>query len=147
MHLEYQSSFPEDLKDIATDILMKCQDIRIFTFSGNLGAGKTTMIKAMCHALGYRGEVTSPTFSLINEYDTGKEPIYHMDLYRIKYTEEAFDIGIEEYLYSGVYCFIEWPEIIESIIDETYCQVKIETNHDGVRKIDVRKIHETTEIH
>jgi tRNA threonylcarbamoyladenosine biosynthesis protein TsaE len=138
--ITYITSNPEEMKTIAQDILVKCPDYRVFTFSGNLGAGKTTLIREMCHYLGYKGNVTSPTFSLVNEYSTGSEVIYHMDLYRLKNMEEAYDIGIEEYLFSGEYCFIEWPEIIEPILNDGHWQVMIEVNSEGVRKIDVFKI-------
>ncbi|MFZ1558817.1 MAG: tRNA (adenosine(37)-N6)-threonylcarbamoyltransferase complex ATPase subunit type 1 TsaE [Saprospiraceae bacterium] len=144
--ITYTTSNPEEMKTIAKDILLKCSGPGIFTFSGNLGAGKTTLIREMCHHLGYKGDVTSPTFSLVNEYSTGSEVIYHMDLYRLKNMEEAYDIGIEEYLFSGEYCFIEWPEIIEPILNDGHWQVKIEVNSEGVRKIDVSKIPQTTEI-
>jgi tRNA threonylcarbamoyladenosine biosynthesis protein TsaE len=144
--ITYITSIPEEMQLIAKDILLKCSGPGIFTFTGNLGAGKTTLIREMCHHLGYQGDVTSPTFSLINEYSMGKNLIYHMDLYRIKSIEEAYDIGIEEYLYSGEYCFIEWPEIIEPIIIIGHWQVTIDVNSEGVRKIEVCKIPETTEI-
>jgi tRNA threonylcarbamoyladenosine biosynthesis protein TsaE len=144
--ITYLTSSPEEMKTIAQDILVQCEEFRVFTFSGNLGAGKTTLIREMCHHLGYKGDVTSPTFSLVNEYSIGGEVVYHMDLYRLKNIEEAYDIGIEEYLFSGEYCFIEWPEIIEPILCDGYWQVKMEVNAEGVRKIDVSKIPQTTEI-
>jgi len=145
MYLEYSTDRAEEMQMIAKDILLKCSGPGIFTFTGNLGAGKTTLIREMCHHLGYKGDVTSPTFSLVNEYNMGSDLIYHMDLYRIKSIEEAYDIGIEEYLYSGEYCFIEWPEMIEPIINNGHWQVTIDVNSEGVRKIDVCKIPETTE--
>ncbi len=145
MYLEYSTDRAEEMQMIAKDILLKCSGPGIFTFTGNLGAGKTTLIREMCHHLGYKGDVTSPTFSLVNEYNMGSDLIYHMDLYRIKSIEEAYDIGIEEYLYSGEYCFIEWPKMIEPIINNGHWQVTIDVNSEGVRKIDVCKIPETTE--
>lgn len=144
MYLEYYTEKPEEMLLIAKDILLKCSGSGIFTFTGNLGAGKTTLIREMCRQLGYKGDVTSPTFSLINEYIYGNDLIYHMDLYRLKSIEEAFDIGIEEYLYSGEYCFIEWPEIIEPLINTVHWQVTIHVKSEDDRKIEVCKIPETT---
>jgi tRNA threonylcarbamoyladenosine biosynthesis protein TsaE len=91
-----------------------------------MGAGKTTMIKALCRELGVTDIVQSPSFSIINEYKTNRgEPIFHFDFYRIKKLEEVFDIGYEEYLYSGFYCFIEWPELMEELLPEDVIKVCI----------------------
>jgi len=110
----------------AEDILAVAGNRRIIAFSGPLGAGKTTIIKAICSKLGATGSVTSPSFTLINEYLTENgQPVYHIDLYRIKNINEAYDIGIEEYLYGNGYCFIEWPEIIEEILPEDSVKIKI----------------------
>ena len=92
-----------------------------------MGAGKTTFIKAICTELGVKGRMSSPTFSLINEYLTSSgQKIYHFDFYRIKSEKEAFDLGYEEYFYSGNYCFIEWPDKIENLLPENCAKVKIE---------------------
>jgi tRNA threonylcarbamoyladenosine biosynthesis protein TsaE len=94
-----------------------------------MGAGKTTMIKALCRELGVTDIVQSPSFSIINEYKTNRgEPIFHFDFYRIKKLEEIFDIGYEEYLYSGFYCFIEWPELMEELLPEDVIKVSIEVD-------------------
>ncbi len=125
----------EDVPDCAASLLKQCQESRIFVLNGNLGAGKTTLIKALCSHLGYQGDVTSPTFSLINTYMGTNAEIYHMDLYRLKDTVEAMDIGIEEYLSSGQYCFIEWPDHIVDLIDEPFYSIQIDIITDQSRKI------------
>ena len=146
MVLEYSSYHTGDLKNIARDILMQCNESNVFAFTGNLGAGKTTMIKEMCKELGYTGQVTSPTFSLINEYATDTDLIIHMDLYRLKNTSEALDIGIEEYFYNDFYCFIEWPDVVFPLLHFVYYQITINVNDENVRKIDVCKSQENKEI-
>jgi tRNA threonylcarbamoyladenosine biosynthesis protein TsaE len=99
---------------------------KIFAFFGSLGTGKTTIIKAICEVLGTKDIVTSPTFTIVNEYRTfSGESIYHIDFYRIKNNEEVFDFGIEEYFASGSYCFMEWPELIESILPPETINVRI----------------------
>jgi tRNA threonylcarbamoyladenosine biosynthesis protein TsaE len=99
---------------------------RLFAFYGAMGAGKTTIIKSICEVLGVKDTVTSPTFTIVNEYRTLKgESVYHIDFYRIRKTEEVFDFGLEEYFESGSYCFMEWPELIESILPENIVRVRI----------------------
>lgn len=115
-------------------------DQRIVTFSGEIGAGKTTFIRAFCKHLGVRQQVTSPTFSLVNEYtyldETGRPQfIYHMDLYRLKRVEEALDFGIEEYLDAGSYCLIEWPELIEDLLPEDTVRINLQIVQDSSRKV------------
>jgi tRNA threonylcarbamoyladenosine biosynthesis protein TsaE len=108
----------------------------IWTFTGEIGAGKTTLIKAICRTLGFEGSVSSPTFSLVNEYeDQLGDTFYHMDLYRLNDTEEALDIGIEEYLDSGRRCLIEWPGMIEYLLPEDTFRIKLEIASDSSRKI------------
>ncbi len=108
-------------------------------FSGEIGAGKTTFIQAICRYLGVQENVTSPTFSLVNEYQSihdQNKPIYHLDLYRLNNMEEAINIGIEEFLYSPSYCFIEWPEIITPLLeDEEVVRIQIEIVKDSTRKV------------
>jgi tRNA threonylcarbamoyladenosine biosynthesis protein TsaE len=109
---------------------------RVFAFYGKMGAGKTTFIQAICHVLGTNDNVTSPTFALINEYKTEPgDSIYHFDFYRIKDMEEAFDLGYEDYFYSGSWCLIEWPEKIEPLLPEGYVKVTITVEDDETRKI------------
>ena len=99
---------------------------RIFAFYGAMGSGKTTIIKAICEELGAKDIVTSPTFTIVNEYRTlAGESIYHIDFYRIRKTEEVFDFGLEEYFESGSYCFMEWPELIEEILPQNIVKVRI----------------------
>jgi tRNA threonylcarbamoyladenosine biosynthesis protein TsaE len=111
---------------------------RIFAFYGSMGAGKTTFIKSICKALGATDIVTSPTFTLVNEYrTTAGESIYHIDFYRIKKQEEVFDFGIEEYLSGDSYCFMEWPELIEEILPAGTVRVRITVDQDEQRTLSV----------
>lgn len=99
----------------------------VFAFYGKMGAGKTTFIKSICEALGVKDVVTSPTFAIVNEYADAKgQPVYHFDFYRIKNLREAYDMGCEEYFYSGYPCFIEWPELVEELLPEDTVKVGIE---------------------
>lgn len=117
MKRKLETSFSiESIEDVAFQLLQTFELHRIFLFTGNLGAGKTTFISAICKSLGCIDIVSSPTFSLINEYKIGSESLFHFDLYRLKNLEETMDIGFEEYIYSGNYCFIEWPEKVTKIL-------------------------------
>ena len=108
----------------------------VFAFYGKMGAGKTTFIKAICEALGVTDPVASPTFAIVNEYaDAQGQPIYHFDFYRIKNLREAYDIGCEEYFYSGYPCFIEWPEMVEELLPEDAVKVTIEVLEDEARVV------------
>jgi ATPase, YjeE family len=114
---------------------------RVFAFYGTMGAGKTTFIKAICEQLGSEDNVTSPTFALINEYTTKNgSVIYHFDFYRIRKIEEAFDLGYEDYIYSGNYCFIEWPEMIEQLLPGGIVEVKITEGENGSRIVTAEKL-------
>ena len=138
--MELICSSPESLEDIARQILDHLNnDERVVLFEGDLGAGKTSLIKKICSRLGCEDHVTSPTFSLINEYQNDNGSIYHIDLYRLESTEEAIQIGIEDYLYSGNWCFIEWPALIEPILERPYVSVKIEIDSITTRKIRILK--------
>lgn len=120
---------------MASDLLEEYPEERFFAFFGKMGVGKTTLIKELCTHLGVEETVCSPTFAIINEYTTGEgEPVYHFDFYRLKSAEEAFDIGYEEYFYSGAYCFTEWTEKIETLLPEHYVRVEIE-EENGVRTL------------
>jgi tRNA threonylcarbamoyladenosine biosynthesis protein TsaE len=124
------------LKCVAKELLIYAGGIRIFAFYGPMGAGKTTFIQAICHSLGSDDLVTSPTFAIINEYNTSlSERIYHFDFYRIKNPDEAYDLGYEDYFYSGNYCFIEWPEMIGPLLPDQYLEVSIVVTGDDVRTI------------
>ena len=100
-----------------------------------MGAGKTTFIKAICEELGCQDVITSPTFAIVNEYSSDTTPIYHFDFYRIKKLEEVYDMGYEEYFYSGALCFIEWPELIEELLPDDAVRVNINEQEDGSRTI------------
>ncbi len=130
--------FTEDqLGDIASKILKKYPEQRVFAFYGAMGVGKTTLIKAICQKLGIIDIAGSPTFSIVNQYQTRQgNRINHFDFYRMKKPEEAFDIGYEEYLYSGEFCFMEWPEIIEHLLPEDCCRVYLE-DRNGKRFIKI----------
>lgn len=108
----------------------------VVAFYGKMGAGKTTLIKAICTELSVKNNVTSPTFALVNEYTTStKEIIYHFDFYRINRIEELFDLGYEEYFYSGHFCFVEWPELAEDILPDDILKITIEVNSKNKRTI------------
>ena len=125
----------KELPEIARKLVEQFAEERVFAFYGKMGAGKTTFIQSVCRVLGSDDTVTSPTFALINEYNTQKSgSVFHFDFYRIKNLEEVFDLGYEDYLYSGSYCLIEWPELIESLLPEKVVRVKIEVEPDGSRK-------------
>ena len=113
-----------ELPFVAQEILADIQH-KIILFDGEMGAGKTTLIKEMIQQMGSDDETSSPTFSIVNEYETKMGKVFHFDLYRIKSEEEAMDFGVEEYLDSGNYCFIEWPDKIENLVPETFHRVKI----------------------
>jgi tRNA threonylcarbamoyladenosine biosynthesis protein TsaE len=124
------------LADAAEKFLKHFGEKRIFAFYGSMGAGKTTIIKAICKALGAIDIVSSPTFTLINEYRTsGGDTLYHIDFYRIKKQEEVFDFGIEEYLYGESYCFMEWPELVEEILPEGTINVRISVDDNKQRTL------------
>lgn len=109
---------------------------KVFAFYGKMGAGKTTFIKAICEELGVKDVITSPTFAIVNEYEgDGNATIYHLDFYRIKKLDEVYDMGYEEYFFSGNPCFIEWPELIEDLLPEDVTKVTIEEAEDGSRLV------------
>lgn len=116
----------EGLAEVSDYLMSKREEADIIAFYGSMGAGKTTLIKDLCHRMGVTDEVNSPTFAIVNEYVTEEgEFVYHFDFYRIKKLEEAYDIGYENYFYSGNLCLIEWPEMIEPLLPERYIRVDI----------------------
>lgn len=128
----------ENLPEVARRFLDENKDHRTFAFFGDLGSGKTTFIKAICNELNVVDIVNSPTFSLINEYRSEKgNTIYHMDFYRINSINEALDIGIEDYLTTNNYCFIEWPEKIESILPNQTTYIKITEDEEKGRILNI----------
>ena len=130
----------ENIREAAREFISQIGEHTVFAFFGKMGAGKTTFIKAVCEELGVEDVITSPTFAIVNEYTSPSErsgggPIYHFDFYRIKKLEEVYDMGYEDYFYSGALCFIEWPELIEELLPEDAVRVTIEENPDGSRCI------------
>ncbi|MDB5005587.1 MAG: tsaE [Mucilaginibacter sp.] len=130
----------QELPSIAIQLLSHAGDQKIFLFHGDMGAGKTTLIKSLCEALGVTGSVTSPTFAIVNEYKGSSAKIYHFDFYRLKSQTEALDMGAEEYFYSGNYCFIEWPEKIPDMLPAHYISISLKVLNDDSREISVEKI-------
>jgi tRNA threonylcarbamoyladenosine biosynthesis protein TsaE len=130
----------EDLKQAATTLLAFAGDEKIFLFEGDMGAGKTTFIKVIAETLGVEDLVSSPTFSIVNEYLGKNGRIYHFDFYRIKDVQEAYDIGYEEYFYSGDLCFVEWPEKIAALLPEHYIKIGIQVTGTDQRTISLAKI-------
>lgn len=131
--------FDEEGKQVsARSVLDVYPDRRVYAFQGGMGAGKTTFIKQLCEDLGVTDIVNSPTFAIVNVYDrTEGSEIYHFDCYRLKSIVEAQDFGAEDYLYSGNYCFVEWPDIIEPLLPEDTVYIHIEPQPDGKRLLSV----------
>lgn len=130
----------DELDATAVSILSFASHSRVFLFYGDMGAGKTTLIKSLCKALGVADNISSPTFAIVNEYRAANNTIYHFDFYRLKTETEAMDMGFEEYLYSGSYCFIEWPEKVPELLPENYISVNIQVVANGARYITVKHI-------
>ena len=132
----------EQIREAARTFIENIGDHTVFAFYGKMGAGKTTFIKAICEELGVDDVITSPTFAIVNEYSLTShlspltsDSIYHFDFYRIKKLEEVYDMGFEDYFYSGALCLIEWPELIEDVLPEDAVKVAINENADGSRTI------------
>lgn len=127
----------ENLNAAAKEFIAAMGENTVFAFYGKMGAGKTTFVKALCEQLGVTDPITSPTFAIVNEYrsDESGELIYHFDFYRIKNLSEVYDMGYEDYFYSGALCFIEWPELIEELLPPTAVKVSISEQADGSRLI------------
>lgn len=124
-----------DINEAAKQFIENMGDGKVFAFYGKMGAGKTTFIKAICEELGVDDVITSPTFAIVNEYQsaTTGDSIYHFDFYRIKKLEEVYDMGYEDYFYSGSLCFLEWPELIDDLLPENATKVTIEATEEGGR--------------
>jgi len=125
----------EHIREAARTFIENIGDHTVFAFYGKMGAGKTTFIKAICEELGVSDVITSPTFAIVNEYTAQDKPVYHFDFYRIKKLEEVYDMGFEDYFYSGALCLIEWPELIEDVLPEDAVKVSIQEKEDGSRAI------------
>lgn len=121
----------------AQDLIQFGSSTSLWCFEGEMGSGKTTLIQSVCASLGVKDEVTSPTFSLVNEYQSASgNPIYHFDFYRIRNLEEVFDIGYEDYFYSGHLCLIEWPSLIEPLLEqETTLRIQLTKTSEAERSI------------
>ena len=135
--MEYTIHSLDEINQAASLFIHSMKDKTIFAFYGNMGAGKTTFIKAVCEQLGVTDVVNSPSFSIINEYSLPeqKKKIYHFDFYRIKKENEVYDIGYEDYFYSGNLCFLEWPELVEDLLPENTVRVHIQVQKDLSRVI------------
>lgn len=135
----------EHIHDAAREFIAQIGTHRVFAFYGKMGAGKTTFVKAVCEVLGVDDVITSPTFAIVNEYEASSPSpfpatsfpsiIYHFDFYRIKRLEEVYDMGYEDYFYSGALCFIEWPELVEDLLPDDAVRVTIEELADGSRQV------------
>ena len=127
----------EKIQEAAKNFVANMGDNTVFAFYGKMGAGKTTFVKAICEELGVEDTITSPTFAIVNEYrsDLAGELIYHFDFYRIKKLDEVYDMGYEDYFYSGAICFIEWPELIEELLPGNTMKVSIEELESGEREV------------
>ena len=131
MEIKIQSI--DTIREAAREFIEKMGDRKVFAFYGKMGAGKTTFVKAICEELGVNDVITSPTFAIVNEYEAHDASIYHFDFYRIKKIEEVYDMGYEDYFYSGGLCFIEWPELIEDLLPEDAVKVTICVNDNDER--------------
>jgi len=130
----------DELKAAAEKLITFGGSAKIFLFYGDMGAGKTTFIKSLCESLGTQDNITSPTFSIVNEYEGAGGKIYHFDFYRLKNETEALDMGYEEYFYSGNYCLIEWPEKIAGLLPAHYIRVDIQVLNSNERSLTFTKI-------
>lgn len=128
----------KELEEVSKELIPYIIKNKVVAFYGKMGVGKTTLIKSICNLMQVNNTVTSPTFALVNEYSTHTgELIYHFDFYRVNKTEEIFDLGYEEYFYSGNFCFIEWPELAESVLLPDTLKIKIEEKDKGKRQISI----------
>ncbi len=127
-----------NIRSAAREFVAGMGNGKVFAFYGKMGAGKTTFIKAVCEELGVGDVITSPTFAIVNEYESETQAltIYHFDFYRIKKIEEVYDMGYEDYFYGGGLCFIEWPELIEELLPEDAVKVTIAEQEDGSRVVE-----------
>jgi tRNA threonylcarbamoyladenosine biosynthesis protein TsaE len=135
----------EQICTVAREIADRVEDFKVWLFYGSMGAGKTTLIKSVCSALGVVETTSSPTFAIVNEYETADQSsVYHFDFYRIRHEAEAYDIGADEYFYSGSPCFIEWPEKIPSLLTVQHGKVLIQAENNTHRTI-VISVHDGKE--
>lgn len=140
MEIKIQSL--DQIHEAAKEFIAAMGENTVFALYGKMGAGKTTFVKAVCEELGVTDVITSPTFAIVNEYrseDTA-ELIYHFDFYRINKLEEVYDMGYEDYFYSGALCFIEWPELVEELLPGNTIKVSIEEQKDGTRTVALNQL-------
>jgi tRNA threonylcarbamoyladenosine biosynthesis protein TsaE len=133
----FESNSVQETEAVATGILDFCKNRKIFAIYGELGAGKTTLVRAICGILKVEDQVKSPTFSLVNEYQGAGQTVYHFDFYRIRKVSEAWDIGFVEYLDSGCFCFVEWPEIVEELLPPDAVRIRIHSDSGNKRIFEV----------
>ena len=126
-----------ELERVAEEILSSIGERRVVLLRGGMGAGKTTLVSRIASKLGAEDTVTSPTFALVNQYEGREGTIYHFDFYRINRVEEVFDLGYEEYFYSGELCFVEWPEMVEGLLPEDAMEVRIKVGDDDKRIFEI----------
>ncbi len=139
--MEFLAKSEADLAPIAKHLIQLLKQQKVVTFSGDLGAGKTTLIKEICKQLGIVNTVSSPTFGLVNVYSiSNTEDVYHFDCYRLKDVAEVYDIGFEEYIDSGNICLIEWPNVVEALLPQHYISVKISHQKNGNRWFEVENV-------
>ena len=140
--MEIKINSLDNIREAAKQFIAAREDNTVFAFYGKMGAGKTTFIKAICEELGVTDVINSPTFAIVNEYrsDETGELIYHFDFYRIKKLDEVYDMGYEDYFYSGALCFIEWPELVEEVLPGDAVKVTIEEVEDGTRSVRLESI-------
>ena len=140
--MEIKITSLDNIREAAKQFIAAMEDNTVYAFYGKMGAGKTTFIKAICEELGVTDVINSPTFAIVNEYrsDETGELIYHFDFYRIKKLDEVYDMGYEDYFYSGALCFIEWPELVEEVLPGDAVKVTIEEVEDGTRSVRLESI-------
>lgn len=137
--LEIKINSLDGIADAARQFVDAMGENKVFAMFGPMGVGKTTFIKAVCEVLGVQDTITSPTFAIVNEYRTDSgEQIFHFDFYRIRKVEEAYDMGYEDYIYSGAVCFLEWPELIEELLPDDAVHVTLTEEEDGTRTITIQ---------
>ena len=137
--LEIKINSLDGIANAARQFVDAMGENKVFAMFGPMGVGKTTFIKAVCEVLGVQDTITSPTFAIVNEYRTDSgEQIFHFDFYRIRKVEEAYDMGYEDYIYSGAVCFLEWPELIEELLPDDAVRVTLTEEEDGTRTITIQ---------
>lgn len=133
--MEFVIESLDKINEVAAAFIEKYGDKKVIAMYGNMGVGKTTFVKAICNYLNMEDDVNSPSFAIVNEYNSSEKTIYHFDFYRINDPEEAYDFGYEEYFYSGNMCFVEWPEKIDNLLPNDCLNLKMEEDENGIRHI------------